>query len=338
MHAIRTMMPGLVFVAALAGLATWTAQLPFLQALRMSPLIVGILLGVVLGNGVRLPAGWGDGITFSAKKILRLAIILYGFRITFSEIAAVGLAGFVLDVLIVALTLIIGIFVGTRWLGMDKETAIMTSAGSAICGAAAVIGTEPLVKAEAHKTAIAVATVVVFGTVAMFLYPLVYRTGIIPMSEDVFGVYVGATIHNVGHVIAGAEAVSPAATSTAIIVKMTRVMLLAPALLAIGWFLNRRSAGDDDAEAELVIPWFAIGFIAVAGFNSLGLLGQGLVDNIITIDGFLLTMAMTGLGLNTVASKFKGIGWQPMQLAFILTVWLIVGGYVLTQLLIGSGL
>ena len=104
MHAIRTMAPGLVFVAVLAGLATWVAQLPFLQALRMSPLIVGILLGVVLGNGARLPASWGDGITFSAKKILRLAIILYGFRITFSEIAAVGLAGFVLDVLIVALT------------------------------------------------------------------------------------------------------------------------------------------------------------------------------------------------------------------------------------------
>ena len=340
MNAIRTMMPGLVFVAALAGLATWTAQLPFLQAVRMSPLIIGLLLGVVLGNsaGARLPVGWGNGITFSAKKILRLAIILYGFRITFSEIAAVGMAGFVLDVCIVALTLILGIYVGTRWLGMDKDMAIMTSAGAAICGAAAVIGTEPLVKAEAHKTALAVATVVIFGTVAMFLYPLVYRTGIIPMSEDVFGVYVGATIHNVGHVIAGAEAVSPAATTTAVIVKMTRVMLLAPALLAIGWFLNRRSAGGDDAESGLVIPWFAIGFVAVAGFNSLGVLEQGLVDTIITIDGFLLTMAMTGLGLNTVASKFKGIGWQPMKLAFILTVWLIVGGYVLTSLLVGSGL
>ena len=340
MDSVRSMIPGLVVVSILAGLATWAGQLPFLQALRISPVIVGILIGVVLGNGAgeRLPAAWGQGITFSAKKILRLAIILYGFRITFAEIASVGWAGFFLDVCMVALTLIIGVFVGTRWLGMDKETSIMTSAGAAICGAAAVVATEPIVKAEAHKTAISVATVVIFGTIAMFLYPLVYRTGMVPMSEDVFGIYVGASIHNVGHAVAAGEAVSSAATNTAVIVKMTRVMLLAPALLAIGWFVNRRSASGDDAEAGLVIPWFALGFIAVAGFNSLGLLGKPLVDTIIELDTFLLTMAMTALGLNTVVGKFKGVGWEPLKLALVLSVWLIVGGYTLTQLFVGSGL
>lgn len=306
-----------------------------MRALRISPLIVGILMGAVIGNvaGAHLPSSWGDGITFSAKKILRLAIILYGFRITFAQIADVGMAGFVLDVLMVSLTLFIGIFVGTRWLGMDKETAIMTSCGAAICGAAAVVATEPVVKAEAHQTAIAVATVVIFGTIAMFLYPLVYRTGIVPMTEDIFGIYIGASVHEVAHVVGAGEAVSAATANTAVIVKMTRVMLLAPALLAIGWFLNRQESKETDAKTALVIPWFAVGFVAVAGFNSLGLLGEGLVQQLIDLDTFLLTMAMTALGLSTVVSKFKGIGWKPIQLALVLAVWLVVGGFVLTQVL-----
>ena len=156
------------------------------------------------------------------------------------------------------------------------------------------------------------------------------------MSEDVFGIYVGASVHEVAHVVGAGEAVSAATANTAVIVKMTRVMLLAPALLAIGWFLSRNSG--EESEAGLVIPWFAVGFIAVAGFNSLGLLNQSVVDQIVQVDTFLLTMAMTALGLSTVVSKFKGIGWKPIQLAFVLAVWLVVGGFALTQLLVGSGL
>jgi uncharacterized integral membrane protein (TIGR00698 family) len=331
----KHLVPGLLVVASLSAFSMWGAEQPVMRALRISPLIVGILMGAVIGNvaGAHLPSSWGDGITFSAKKILRLAIILYGFRITFAQIADVGMAGFVLDVLMVSLTLFIGIFVGTRWLGMDKETAIMTSCGAAICGAAAVVATEPVVKAEAHQTAIAVATVVIFGTIAMFLYPLVYRTGIVPMTEDIFGIYIGASVHEVAHVVGAGEAVSAATANTAVIVKMTRVMLLAPALLAIGWFLNRQESKETDAKTALVIPWFAVGFVAVAGFNSLGLLGEGLVQQLIDLDTFLLTMAMTALGLSTVVSKFKGIGWKPIQLALVLAVWLVVGGFVLTQVL-----
>ena len=336
----QRLMSGLAVVAVLSTAATWSAELPFLKALRISPLIVGILMGAVVGNtaGSRLPTAWGEGITFSAKKILRLAIILYGFRITFSQIAAVGVGGFILDVFMVSITLILGVFIGTRWLGMDKETAIMTSAGAAICGAAAVVATEPVVKAEAHKTAIAVATVVIFGTTAMFLYPLVYRTGLVPMTEDVFGIYIGASVHEVAHVVGAGEAVSAATANTAVIVKMTRVMLLAPALLCIGWFLNRQTEQTDGAASKLVIPWFAVGFVLVAGFNTMDFLPADVVTAIIDIDTFLLTMAMTALGLSTVVSKFKGIGWKPIQLAFILAVWLVVGGYVLTQVLVGSGL
>jgi len=328
---------GLALVGVVSAVSTWAAGMPSMTALRLSPLIIGILIGAVMGNTVRekIPENWSAGILYSAKIILRLAIILYGFRITFAQIAAVGLNGLIVDIIMLSTTLAIGCFVGIRLMGIDRETAIMTSAGAAICGAAAVVATEPVVEAEAHKTAVAVGTVVLFGTIAMFLYPMVYRTGLIPMDENTFGIYIGATVHEVAHVVGAGEAVGPIAAQTSVIVKMTRVMLLAPALIVIGMLLNRGKMGADGKSIPVAIPWFAVGFVAIAAFNSFGLLGQSLVDTINVVDTFLLTMAMTALGIETNVSKFKGVGLKPIYLALGLFVWLIVGGYFFTQLLNG---
>ena len=310
---IKRLVPGIALVTLLSIIATWAASSPLLTSWRIGPLIVGLLLGVVVGNaaGDRRPQNLDAGILFSAKKILRLAIILYGFRITFAQVASVGAAGIALDLFMVSSTLILGCFLGTRWLGIDKETAILTSAGAAICGAAAVVATEPLVKSERHQTAMAVATVVIFGTLAMVLYPMVYRSGIVPLSEEAFGVYIGASLHGVAHAVAASDAVGPQAANVAIIVKMTRVLMLAPALLVIGWWLSR-SPQADGSKAPITIPWFAVGFILVAVFNSFQLLPQTLVDQIIVADKFLLTMAMAGLGLGTVLSKFRSWAVYPI--------------------------
>ena len=279
---------GLALIALLSALAFYLAGLPTLSTLRLSPLIVGILVGALLGNTVRekIPATWSSGILYSAQILLRLAIILYGFRITFSQIAEVGTGGLLVDLIMLTTTLGLGCFLGIRFLGMDKETAIMISAGAAICGAAAVVATERVVKAEAHKTAVAVGTVVLFGTVAMFLYPLVYRLGWIPMPEEIFGIYIGATVHEVAHVVGAGEAVGELAAQTSVIVKMTRVMLLAPALIVIGWFLSRGQKNKDGQSTPVTIPWFAVGFVAVAAFNTLNLLPVPLVDNLVLFDTF----------------------------------------------------
>jgi uncharacterized integral membrane protein (TIGR00698 family) len=232
-------------------------------------------------------------------------------------------------------TLTLGIFLGIRVFGLDKETAIMTATGAAICGAAAVVATEPVVKAEPHKTAIAVATVVLFGTLA-------YNLGWVPgMSPDTFGVYIGSTVHEVAHVAgAGAAAAliaeTPSLEQTAMIVKMTRVMLLAPALIVISWALARQSSANSNEKTPIAIPWFAVGFVAVAGFNSMNWVGTETVAHIVTLDGFLLTMAMTALGLDTNASKFKGVGMAPIYLATALFVWLVLGGYGITRLVMGA--
>lgn len=328
---------GVLAIGVISGVSMWVASLPAVATLRVSPLIVGILLGVCVGNlaGERLPSSWGPGVTFSAKKILRLAIVLFGFRITFGQIADLGMAGVLLDVFMVSSTLVLGVFFGTRFLGLDRETAILTSAGAAICGAAAVIAAEPVVKAEPHKTTVAVGTVVLFGTLSMFLYPIVFRAGLLPMSEDLFGVYIGASVHEVAHVVGAGSAVSEATANTAVIVKMTRVMLLAPALLCISWWLGRAKATEDVQRPAMSVPWFAVGFVAVAGFNSLALLPEEVVGAIDLLDTFFLTMAMTALGMGTVGSKLKGVGWSPLLLALALFVWLVGAGYLATTWLMG---
>lgn len=328
---------GLGLVGTISAIALWLAGTPSFQSLRLSPLIVGILIGAMVGNTVRdkIPADWNTGIIYSAKIILRLAIILYGFRITFAQIAGVGLDGFFVDLIMLSTTLMIGSFVGIKLLGMDKETAIMTSAGAAICGAAAVVATEPVVQAEAHQTSVAMGTVVLFGTIGMFTYPMMYRMGWIPMDENTFGIYIGATVHGVAHVVGAGEAVGEMAAQTSLIVKMTRVMLLAPALIVIGSILGRGKTNADGKKIPVVIPWFAVGFIAIAAFNSLGLLADNVVAQINVFDTLLLTMAMTALGIETNVSQVKGVGLTPIYLAAGLFLWLIGGGYFFTTLLAG---
>ncbi|MEP7042466.1 MAG: putative sulfate exporter family transporter, partial [Dokdonella sp.] len=173
MSPLTSRLPGLVFtlLIGLAGLGL--AALPPLQHLQLSALTLAIVLGMLLGNTFdsRLPQRLAPGIGFSQRDLLRAGVVLYGLRISFQQIAAVGPEALLLDLIIVSSTLALGVWVGRRWLGLDRDTALLTACGSAICGAAAVLATERLLKPEPSKVAIAVASVVLFGTLNIFLYP-----------------------------------------------------------------------------------------------------------------------------------------------------------------------
>ncbi|WP_163328533.1 YeiH family protein [Desulfurobacterium thermolithotrophum] len=331
---------GILFVALFAIAATYISQCPFFSHLGISPLIIGIVLGMFYANTLRnkLPEAWTPGIIFSTKTLLRAAIVFYGFRITFQSIAAVGVPGIVASVSIVFSTFFIGYLLGTKIFKLDRDTSILTSAGSSICGAAAVLATEPVVKAEAHKSAIAVSTVVLFGTIAMFLYPFLYKAGYVHFDPETMGVYIGATVHEVAHVVAAGNAIGPEVAKDAIIVKMIRVMLIAPFLIILSLLLPKLGkALASNEKTKITIPWFAIGFIAVAGFNSLHLLPEKVVSYINALDTFALTMAMTALGMETSMDKFKGVGLKPIYLAFVLFLWLIFGGYFITKFAMSFG-
>ncbi|MDE7144939.1 MAG: YeiH family protein, partial [Duncaniella sp.] len=308
----------------------------FLKEISFSPMIIGIILGMLYSNSLRtnLPDTWVPGIQFCSKKILRLGIILYGFRLTFQDIVNVGVSGIVVDAIIVVVTILGGIWIG-RLLKMDRDTALLTSVGSGICGAAAVLGAESTIRTQPYKTAVAVATVVIFGTISMFFYPIAYRSGWLDLSPQEMGIYSGSTLHEVAHAVGAGNAMGTEVSNVAIIVKMIRVMLLVPVLLVLGFWVARRGS-DAETSAEkgkVSIPWFALGFLAVIGFNSLDLLPAVFVDAINYFDTFLLTMAMAALGAETSIDKFKKAGAKPFVLAFCLDVWLIIGGYILAKYL-----
>jgi len=331
---------GIVFVAIFATAATYISTLEYISTLGISPLVVGIVLGIFYANTLRnrLPQQWSPGIVFSAKKILRFAIVFYGFRITFTQIASVGLEGFLVSLIMLVSTMLIGIYAGMKLFKMDRDTSILTSSGASVCGAAAVLATEPVLKSEPHKSAIAVSMVVLFGTISMFLYPALYSWGVFDMSNSEFGIYVGATIHEVAQVVAVGGAYGSEAADNAVIVKMTRVMMIAPMLIVLGIILSymAKKDGNSGGKIKLVIPWFAVYFIGVSGFNSLNFLPLELVSTINQIDTFLLTMAMTALGMETMFSKFKGLGLAPFYTALTMFAWLVIGGYFVTKFIVAT--
>ncbi len=329
-----SMLHGILLIGLFSCAAFYIGGARIFQELSFSPMIIGIVLGMLYANSLRnhLPETWVPGIQFCSKKLLRLGIILYGFRLTFQDVVNVGLAGILIDCIIVAVTIIGGVYVG-KLLKMDSDIALLTSIGSGICGAAAVLGAESTIQTKPYKTAVAVATVVIFGTVSMFLYPIAYRAGILGLSPQEMGIYAGSTLHEVAHAVGAGNAMGTEISNVSIIVKMIRVMMLVPVLLILGYWVALRAAknGGSASKGSVSVPWFAVLFLVVIGFNSLNLLPAAVVEVINYICTFLLTMAMVALGAETSIEKFKKAGAKPFILAFILYIWLVGGGWLLAK-------
>lgn len=332
-QATRGRLNGILFVALFAVAVTQLAALPAVASLGISPLIVGIVAGALYGNGLRdgVPASWASGIDFSARKLLRIAVALFGLRVSLQEIAEVGWSGLTVAVLVVASTLVLGVWCGTRLLKLDRDTALLTAAGSAICGAAAVLAFESALRSAPHKSAMAVGSVVLFGTLSMLLYPLALNLGWLPLDTLGAGLFFGGTLHEVAQVVGAASNVSPEATHIATIVKMTRVMLLVPVLLLVGLWVNRsRQAGQGVGNGRIAVPWFAFGFLALVLVNSLQVLPGGVTEAVNQFDTFALTMAMTALGMETRFSQIRQAGPRALVAGAILNLWLVGGGLAIT--------
>lgn len=335
-----SMLHGILLIGLFSCAAFYIGQAKFFSDLSISPMIIGIVLGMLYANSLRnnLPETWVPGIQFCSKRLLRIGIILYGFRLTFQDIANVGAAGIVIDSIVVTVTILGGVALG-RLLKMDREIALLTSVGSGICGAAAVLGAESTIQTKPYKTAVAVATVVIFGTLSMFLYPIAYRSGLLGFSPNEMGIYAGSTLHEVAHAVGAGNAMGGEIADVAIIVKMIRVMLLIPVLFVLGYWVALKSrrapaaAEGTTSHGKVAIPWFALGFLAVIMFNSFDFLPASAVEVINYIDTFLLTMAMAALGAETSIDKFKKAGAKPFILAFMLFIWLICGGWLLARYL-----
>jgi len=335
---------GVILTAVIACISYYLAGLGFFSRLGLGALTLAIILGMVLGNSFfsKIAAQTGSGVDFAKNKLLRLGIILYGFGVTAQEIGGVGGRGICIDVIMVCSVFFLGIFLGQKLFKLDKESSILISTGSAICGAAAVMAAEPILKAQAHKVTIAVATVVIFGTVSLFLYPFLYPY--MGLDYHQFGIYTGSTVHEVAQVVAAGRGVSETTATDAVIVKMIRVMLLVPFLLLLSAWHNRHLRktqeagetmnGEAGAKLKIMIPWFALLFVLASLIASLGILPVSILSDLKFAGTLFLAMAMAALGLRTHYSAFRQAGLRPLGLAFCIFLFLVIGGGIINILIL----
>lgn len=347
-QAVRDHAPGVLLCGALALIATALGEVGGLRRHGVSVLTLAIFLGMAFGNATfgRRP-GWaahgGAGIAFSKQALLRAGVILYGLRLTVQDVGAFGLSGALIDATVLLSTFVLASYVGVRWLGMERRSALLIAAGSSICGAAAIMATEPVVRARDDQVTVAVATVVIFGTLAIFAYPALYRLNdawhFLAGGAGAFGIYIGSTVHEVAQVVATARSVGPEAADTAVIAKMVRVMMLAPFLMGLSLWLSlerSRASGATNAAGParrhaIAIPWFAFGFLGIVLFNSLDLLWPAVRDGLLAADNLILAMAMAALGLSTRISALRQAGTKPLLLALISFAWLVVAGAMINR-------
>lgn len=306
---------GVLLAIALAGAGYALALLPVLQVI--GTLCVALLVGMAWRAAFGVPAGSAGGIKFAAKTLLRLGIVLMGARLNYGLVLTAGPGVLALDLAVV----VVGI-AGLAWLamrmGLPRDLAVLMAVGTGICGASAVVAAGTVIKAKEEDTTLGVALMGLLGTLGVFAYVLVGPW--LGLSPKALGVLTGATLHEVAQVVAAAFTWGPESGDMATMVKLTRVVLLAPALLVVGWFHRRATAGEAGQVRytwqEPPIPWFVIGFLAVGGVNSLGWLPATVQGGLTQASIFLMAIAMAAMGLNTDWAMMRRAGWRPIAAGF----------------------
>jgi len=328
---VKALLPGLAMLALVAAASALIGGAAPLARLGIGVLTVAIVLGMLAGNLV--PQRWtalaAPGAAFAQRTLLRLGVGLYGLRLTAQQIGAVGLRGVLIDMLVIASTLGLALWVGTRWFKLDRDTALLVGTGSAICGAAAVMAAEPVLKAPPHKVAMAVATVTVFGSLSIVVYPLLFP--LLGLDPAQFGIYIGSTVHEVAQVVAAGKAVSAATADQAVVVKLIRVALLAPVMLLLARLVKPGTVQSAAPRAPL-LPWFIGLFVLAAALNSLGWIAAPLHAALLQLDTALLTLAMAALGWGSSVRLMRQAGIRPLLLGAVLFAFLLVGGYGINRL------
>jgi uncharacterized integral membrane protein (TIGR00698 family) len=319
--------PGLALTAMIAAMAFALRQISWVSML--SPIILSIALGMSLRNITGLPAIAQPGVTFSMRRILRFAIVLLGLQLTASQLVEVGATGIAIIATTLAATFLFTVQFG-RLIGVDRKLAELIAAGTSICGASAVIATNTVTRAADEDVAYAVACVTVFGSIAMFAYPLL--PGLLQLDPHAYGLWSGASIHEIAQVVAAAFQDGKAAGEFGTIAKLARVTMLAPVVISLGFLAARqaRRNGTDTSTASAPLPWFVLGFIAMVGINSLVTIPAEARSVIVTLTTFLLAMALAAMGLETDIRKLCAKGFRPLALGA--SAFLFVSGFSLAMI------
>ncbi|MCU1395036.1 MAG: hypothetical protein JWM34_3464 [Ilumatobacteraceae bacterium] len=290
----------------------------------ISPLVIAVGLGAVLANTVGVTATVRPGTQLAAKRLLRVGVVLLGFQLSLGELRALGLPGLGVVAVTVAAT-----FFGTRWagrkLGLSEGMSLLVATGFSICGASAIAAVEGIADADDDEVAFSVALVTLCGTLAIFVLPTVGH--VVGLHGVAYGNWVGASVHDIGQVVAAATPGGAAAVKAAVIVKLTRVVLLAPLVAALSIARNRRTGSAPVAAGHrrpAIVPLFVVGFLAAITIRTTGVLPTHVLDGIKFVQTLLLAAALFGLGCGVDIARLRRVGGRPLLLGLI--SWALVAG------------
>jgi len=314
--------PGLVLVAMITSVA-YSAR-GFSGLTLFSPMILAVVAGMVYSNVLGLPTHAKAGIAFSQKRLLRFAIVLLGFQLTLGQVAGIGLGGVGIVAATLGATFLFTVTLG-RLIGVDAKLAQLIAAGTSICGASAIVATNIVTDARDEDVTYAVAAITLFGTVAMLGFPLL--APVLGLDQHAFGLWTGASIHEVAQVIGAGFQNGTLAGETATVAKLTRVAMLAPMVIALG--LMARRGSTDASGAKPPMPWFVAAFVAVVALNSLVAIPAQIHSAIALAAQIMLTMGLAAMGLQADISQLRSRGLRPLMLAF--SAFIFIAGFSLTM-------
>lgn len=312
------------FGALLPGLATCLAggavALLGAQVAPVSALLIAILLGALWRNLAPVPVALDPGVKISAKRLLRLGIVLLGLQLSLSTIVGLGPGVLAVVVLCVGITFGMTLLIG-KWLGLEMPQRLLIAAGFSICGAAAVAATESTVKAKQEQVATAIGLVVLFGTLMIPLGPALGT--LFGLDERATGMFIGAATHEVAQVVAAGGAVGTSALAVAVTVKLARVLMLAPVMAGVSLYMRRKHSVQSEQKPP-VLPLFVAGFMALVLIRSTGWLPETVLEIAAQIQTFLLATAMFALGLGVHLRSIFRTGGRSLILAAAATLIIIV--------------
>jgi uncharacterized integral membrane protein (TIGR00698 family) len=301
-----------------AALLAVAAQLIGDLAELISPLIVAVALGMIAGNTLGMPFARA-GMRFAASRLLRIGVVLIGLRVALDDLAAIGLPGLVIVVLAVTVT-----FFGAQWigrrLGVTDDLSLLIGTGYSICGVSAVAAMNGVIGADEEEAAYAIGLVTLAGSLSIVVLPLLGT--VLGMTPVEFGTWVGGAVHDVAQTVATASTKGDEALRAAIVVKLTRVALLAP--LVVGVALVRRNRGSASARRPPLLPLFVAGFLLMVVIRSTGLIPDSWLAPIRQTEGFLFTVSLVGVGFGVDLGRLRKLGGRPLALGMV--AWVLVAG------------
>lgn len=290
----------------------------WLQSPIVSPLVTALLLGAIARTLFGIHPALMDGVKFSSRYVLRAGIVVLGLHLSIGQVLGIGAAGVLVVVVGLATTFVLTLGLGVL-LGVDLRLTQLIAAGTSICGASAVLATNTVAGAEEEDVGYALACVSLFGTAATFLFPVLGHA--LRLNAECYGLWAGASIHEIGQVAAAAQA-GTSAGEVAMVAKLSRVALLAPTVLLLGAWRGRRSPRG--GVSAVVFPWFLLGFLGLMLIGSTELVSaqmRGLGAQAAVV---FLAVALAALGLDLDLRKLRNRGWRPLLLGAVASIFIAV--------------